>query len=318
MLQRLLPILVGLAALAALVLLINPRALGHGLSRFPPVAIPVVVALAAAWFLLQGLRWHILLKAAGGTLHTADSVLLSMAGQTITALLPLGDLTRAMFATEVGGLQIGAAAATVTVQELTFILFLVLLAMPGMLALHLGTGVVLTVIFGVAVIFGILTVPQLFRLVRGAAALLPLPGRMLAQIDELQRRTVGILRRRDAMAWSLLDLARAVVGATLLWLIVRELSPAALDWWKAAFVVAVAYVGGAISFLPGGTGANDASIVGLLVLLGLDPGTAGAAALIQRVTFTGLATGLGFTAYLVARRRFHLGGLLTPHWRSAA
>jgi uncharacterized membrane protein YbhN (UPF0104 family) len=75
-------------------------------------------------------------------------------------------------------------------------------------------------------------------------------------------------------------------------------------------VSAVAYVGGAVSFLPGGTGANDASVVGLLVLLGVDPGTAGAAALLQRTMFTGLATGLGFAAYLEARRRFHLGGLL--------
>jgi len=78
-------------------------------------------------------------------------------------------------------------------------------------------------------------------------------------------------------------------------------------------VVAVAYVGGAVSFLPGGTGASDASVVGLLVLLGLDPGTAGAAALLQRALFTGLATGMGLTAYLVARRRFQLGGLLSQH-----
>jgi uncharacterized membrane protein YbhN (UPF0104 family) len=119
------------------------------------------------------------------------------------------------------------------------------------------------------------------------------------------------LRRRDTLGFSLLDLARAVVGACVLWVILQVLDPGAVGWFKASFVVAVAYVGGALSFLPGGTGASDASIVGLLVLLGLDPGTAAAAALLQRAVFTGLAAGLGITAYLIERRRFNLGGLLS-------
>jgi glycosyltransferase 2 family protein len=311
--RRVLPVAVALAALVGLVLVVSPRSLAGALSRFNPLVAPLVVLLAAGWFLLQGVRWHFLLRVAGSGLHLGDSVLLSVAGQTITALLPLGDLTRAVFATEAAGLEFGAAAATVTVQELTFTLFLVLLATPGMVALHVGTGIVTAVIAGVLAIFAFLVVPQLFRVVRRATALLPLPRRLLTQVDELQRETVGLLRRPDTAGWALLDLARAAVGASVLWLIVQGLDPGAIGWFRAAFVVAVAYVGGALSFLPGGTGANDASVVGLLVLLGIDPGTAGAAALLQRVVFTGLATGLGVSAYLVARRRFQLGGLLAQH-----
>lgn len=317
LLRRALPAAVAVAALAGLVLVVKPRSLASALSHFNPLVAPLVVLVTASWFILQGVRWHHLLRVAGSGLRLADSVLLSVAGQTITALLPLGDLTRAVFATEAAGLELGAAAATVTVQELTFTLFLVLLATPGMIALHLGAGIVGAVIAGVLAIFAILTVPPLFAAVRGAAALLPLPRRLLTQVDELQRETVALLRRRDTAAWSLLDLARAAVGASALWLIVQGLDPGALSWWKAAFVVAVAYVGGAVSFLPGGTGANDASAVGLLVLLGLDAGTAVAAALLQRVVFTGLATGLGLIAYVVARRRFALGGLLSHPGRSS-
>jgi glycosyltransferase 2 family protein len=307
--RRGVPILIGLAALVGLGLVIQPRALATALSRFSPLAAPLVVLMAASWFVLQGIRWHFLLRVAGGGLRLTDSVTLSIAGQTITALLPLGDLTRAAFATEAAGLEFGSAAATVTVQELTFTLLLVLLATPGMVALHLGAGVVGVVFAGVLAIFAVLTVPQVFRVVRRTTGMLPLPPRLMGQVDELQRATVRLLRRRDTIALSALDLARAAVGATILFVIVLGLGAGEVTWWKAAFVVAVAYVGGAVSFLPGGTGANDASVVGLLILLGLDPGTAGAAALLQRVAFTGLATGLGITAYLVARRRFELGGL---------
>jgi uncharacterized membrane protein YbhN (UPF0104 family) len=308
--RRALPLLIGLASLVVLLIVINPRALAAALGRFNRAAIPAVIVLGVGWFVIQGIRWHFLLRATGSRLSPTDSVLLSMAGQTITAVLPLGDLTRAVLASEAGNLEIGAAAATVTVQELTFTLFLILLATPGMLSSHAGTGIVVAVIVGVLVIFAILLVPPLFRVVRGAAAMLPLPRALLAQIDGLQHQTVGLLGRPATLGWSLLDLARAGVGASLLWVIVQGLHPGAVGWWRVAFVVAVAYVGGAISFLPGGTGANDASVVGLLVLLGLDGGTAGAAALLQRVTFTGLAAGLGVAAYLLVRRRFRLSGLL--------
>jgi uncharacterized membrane protein YbhN (UPF0104 family) len=135
---------------------------------------------------------------------------------------------------------------------------------------------------------------------------------VLEQVDELQRETVAMLRRRDTAGWSLLDLARAAVGATVLWLIVQGLDPGAVGWWKAAFVVAVAYVGGAVSFLPGGTGANDASVVGLLVLLGLDPGTAGAAALLQRAFASGTAAGFGLLSFFLVRRRFQVRLRLLP------
>jgi len=309
--RRALPILVGAAALAGLVVAVNPRSLVGALSRFNPFVIPVVILLSVSWYVLQGVRWHFLLCRVGAALRPIDTVLLSIAGQTITALFPLGDLTRALFAADAAGIEFGSSAATVTVQELTFTLLLVLIGIPGMMALHVGTGAMAAMVVGMAATFAILTVSPLFRLVHAVVSHLPLVRRLRHQIAELQGRTVSLLHRPDTLGWSTLDLARAAVGVTVLWTIVEGLEPGAIDWWEAGLVVAVAYVGGAVSFLPGGTGASDASLVGLLVVLGVHPGIAGAAALLQRVATTGIATSLGFAAYLLARRRFALGGLLS-------
>lgn len=308
--RRGLPVLIALAALTALVMLVNPRALASALQRFNPLVIPLVLGLSIGWYGLQGVRWHLLLRSVGASLRLRDSMLLNMAGQTITAILPLGDLTRAFFAAEAAGIEFGTAAATVTVQELTFILLVVLLATPGMIVEQVGAGAVAAVLVGLAAIFAILLVPQIFAFVRGTAARLPLPDRLLEQLDELREGTVALLRRRDTLRWSVLDLARAMVSATLLWVIVQGLDAGAITWFTAALIGAVAYIGGAISMLPGGTGASDATVVGLLVLLGVEPGAAVAAALLQRVAVTGVATGLGLIAYLIARRRLNLGGLL--------
>jgi uncharacterized membrane protein YbhN (UPF0104 family) len=310
-LGRALPLAIAVGALVGLVLVVRPSALATALGHFELFMVPLVLLGGVLWFILMGIRWFFLLRVTGSRLRMGDTVLLSVAGQAITAIIPFGDVTRAIFASESADLEIGAAAATVTVQELTFTLCLILLAAPGLVALHAGTGLVAGVVAGVAAIFTILAVPQLYYALRTLVAWIPIPRGLLAQADELQRQTATLLRRPDTVGWTLIDLVRAAVGGTVFWLILHGLVPDAIGWWTAAFVVAVGYIAGSISFIPGGTGANDASAVALLVLLGLDPGTAAAAVLLQRVTFTGLATTLGLTAYLVARRRFPLGSLFT-------
>src|SRR5256885_14700982 len=112
---------------------------------------------------LQGVRWHSLLADAGAPLRLPDSLLVNAAGQTITAIVPLGDLTRAAFASEATKHDFGTIAATVTVQELTFNLMLVLCALPILLTVHLGVAVVVATVIGMAAIVVILTVSQIGR-----------------------------------------------------------------------------------------------------------------------------------------------------------
>jgi uncharacterized protein (TIRG00374 family) len=65
----------------------------------------------------------------------------------------------------------------------------------------------------------------------------------------------------------------------------------------------VSSVGGALSLLPGGIGANEASVVGVLVVLGVSPPAAAAVALLQRLSLTVVPTMGGAIAYLALRRR---------------
>src|SRR5205807_2648692 len=78
------PPLVGVAALAGIVLAISPASLGRALSRFNAAFVPAILALWVAFYLLQGVRWHLLLRETGARLAARDTVLLNMAGQTIT------------------------------------------------------------------------------------------------------------------------------------------------------------------------------------------------------------------------------------------
>ncbi|MBO0683633.1 MAG: flippase-like domain-containing protein [Candidatus Dormibacteraeota bacterium] len=299
----------GLAATAGLVLILDPAQVGHAMTLFPLGFIPAIVALYLAIYALQGLRWHYLLRDAGARLKVSDSLLLNAAGQTITALVPLGDLTRAALASEASGREFGTLAATVTVQELTFNLMLVLCALPVMLEFGHGITLVVATLLTMAAITLILTVSPIFRVVHDLVAHIPLLNRLLPAIEELQAETASLLHTPDALWLSVLDLLRALVSIAAFWLVVEGFSPGVIDERKAAFVLAVSSIGGAISLIPGGVGANEASVAGLLIVFGVTDGPAGAAALIQRFLMTAMAIGLGLAAYAVVRRRFKLGGI---------
>lgn len=301
--------MIGLGGIAAVVIFLNPGKVGHALAQFQLALIVPILLLSVLVYILQGIRWHYLLIDVGTKLRLRDTILINLAGQTITAIVPLGDLTRAAFASTADGTDFGTVAATVTVQELSYTLWLILAALPAILALGYGLAAVIPVAVGMALIVVALTVSPVFRRFHDLIKHIPFLNKLLPAIDELQQETATLLHRPDALALSVLDAARVVVAVTTFWLVVDGLAPGKIGWWQAAFVLALATIGGAISLIPGGVGANEASVAALLIFLGVDAGSAGAAAIIQRGLLTGLSVILGFTSYAFINKRLHLGGI---------
>ena len=187
-------------------------------------------------------------------------------------------------------------------------LILILIAVPGVLSIHRALPVLIVALCGIALVMVLLLVPPCFHLVHRLVERTPVLRRFTGQVDHLRQETVVLLQRPDTLGWSVLSLAGAGVSVTLFWLVVRGVG-GDLSWPVTSFVLAASYVAGAISLIPGGIGAAEASVVGLLVLSGVDPAAAIAAALLQRIADKGFATLMGFIAYAIARRRFHLSGL---------
>jgi uncharacterized protein (TIRG00374 family) len=318
-LRRWWPVLLAVSAVGGLVVAVNPAEVGAALRRTElPLLVPVIVLIAVT-LVVQGMRWHFLLGAVGARTGMLDSVLISVAGQGITALLPLGDLTRAIFATEIAGVEFADVVATVTVQELTFTLFLLVSAGPVVVERHQAAGAEITALVGVLTIAVILLVPPVFRQVHRVAAHTPVLRRYITQIDELQHETVCLLHHRRSMAWSLLDLLRVLLTITAFWLLVRAVTGGGgIGWASAAFVLALAYVGGAISLIPGGVGANELSSVGLLYVVGVHPAAAAAIAVLQRIIQSGTTIVCALGAYAVARRRHPQLSSLTSVRRPAS
>ena len=307
--RRLVPLVVGLAGFAGLLLVIQPSRVLASLHGTDLGLVGAAMLLTVAFYALQGVRWHFLLRAAGVRLHLHESVLINLAGQTVTAVIPLGDLTRALFATQATGVPFGATAATVTVQDLTFTSLLVLAATPALLGIPGGWLVSAIVLGGIAATLLILVVPGVYRPIRRLLGAVPLLRESVEQVDTLRRESVVLLTRPLALASGIIDLARVALAAGALELLLRAMN-IQRGYWVALLVVAVAYVGGALSFLPGGIGANEASLIGVLVGFGVPAGQAAAVALLERLLLTGVPSVIGVLAYVAIHRRLHLGSLV--------
>ena len=307
--RRLVPLVVGLASLVGLLLVIQPSRVLAALHGTDLSLVGAAMLLTVAFYALQGVRWHFLLRAAGVRLHLHESVLINLAGQTVTAVVPLGDLTRALFATQATGVPFGATAATVTVQDLTFTSLLVLAATPALLGIPGGWLVSAIVLGGIAATLLILVVPGVYRPIRRLLGAVPLLRESVDQVDTLRRESVVLLTRPLALASGIIDLARVALAAGALELLLRAMN-IQRGYWVALLVVAVAYVGGALSFLPGGIGANEASLIGVLVGFGVPAGQAAAVALLERLLLTGVPSVIGVLAYVAIHRRLHLGSLV--------
>jgi uncharacterized protein (TIRG00374 family) len=317
-LSQIIPLGLGLGAIVALILASNPAELGGDLSRFFLPLIPAILALSASFYVLQGLRWYFLLREVCARISLGDTILLNVAGQS-TGLLPLGELTRAIFVAEAAGdVEFGDVVATVTVQELIFMLILVIVAVPGVLSVHRALPGLIVALLGIFGVIAMLMVSRVFHFVHRAVERTPVLRRFTAQVDKLREDTVHLLHRPATLGWSVISLAQAGIGISLFWLVVHGLGGGSLSWPMASFVLAASYVAGAVSLIPGGFGAAEASVVGLLLATGIPAPTATAAALLQRLADKGFATLIGFIAYAIAKRRFRLSGLsaLRPDPRS--
>lgn len=302
-----LPLLLALGAIAALLIYADPRKIGIAFERFNLAYVPIVVILGIGFYIVQGIRWWTLNRALGIKFPLLDTVFLTETGQA-TALLPLGELTRALLVSKAAAVNLGAVVASETVQELLFVFMLFVLALPKAIGLHYIAIAVIVPMFFVAGIVAVLTVESLYARVRHVVEKVPILRRIRPAVDELHRDTRVLFRHPDTYRWLPLSVGQAVMAVTLLWAVAQAVDPGKLSWTDAGFVYAVTQGAAWLSFSPGGLGAVEASTAGLLVALGLSFDLAAAISVMQRLADKGLNTVVGWICYIFARRRYHLTG----------
>ncbi|PZR79270.1 MAG: hypothetical protein DLM65_11180 [Candidatus Aeolococcus gillhamiae] len=307
--RRHIPMVLALAVLGSLIVASNPSQVGTAIERFHVRDIPIIVGLSLGYYVLQGVRWWTLLRIITTRPPLGETVLMTLTGQA-TALLPLGELTRAILLARVRDIAVGSAIAAVTVQELLYSALLISAALPGSSRYYFARAGVAAALGGTVLVVAVLTVQPVFRLVRRGVARAPLLRRMMVSIDQLQADTVVLFQNWRTYVWLWISAVQAVMAVSLFYFVVNAIAPGRVDWVTAAFIYSISNVASAITLSPGSLGAFEATTAGLLVAAGGLPfGVATAAAVVHRLADKGLSAIVGMSLFGYVRAHHRLRGI---------
>jgi uncharacterized membrane protein YbhN (UPF0104 family) len=307
------------AAIAALSITGDLRAVGDRLGRVAWWTVAVALALSLANYAIRYLRWALYLRIQCIDVPVESRVGVFVAGLSL-AITPgkLGELVKSYLLRELHAVPITRSAPVVIAERVTDLTALVVLSLIGV-AVY-GVAIAATVA-SAAVIAGGLVVLSWPRLAHGLIALITRPRFMRPFRDRLIEVYDGIsgLCRPARLA-----AATAIGGVGWLCegvgfaLIVHGFPGASIDVGLAMLIYAVTTIIGALSFLPGGLGVTEGAMTLLLVqsAQGLDTPTAVGAAILCRLAtlWFGVVLGLGGMAW-TRRRIARLPAAATPDER---
>jgi uncharacterized membrane protein YbhN (UPF0104 family) len=281
---------------AALVVLGDGPEVVRALAGYDVTVLLEMLALAAVGFVVRAVRWGALMRVAGHPMPLRDSLYLQIAGQAMTVTPGrVGEIMKPWLAREISGMRMTSGVTLVFAERVADLIAVCVLALGGVAALGGRTWVLLagtvvvaagTAIAGSGWFHGLA-----LRVVRrrGPDSTLETSAQTIA--DTLARslhwRVLAWSVPASVVAWGLEG-----IGFTLC---IEEFGFDGLGVLAGVSIYAVATIAGAFSFLPGGIGLTEASMVGILVAVGMPVTGASGATLVTRVAtlWWGVALGWG-------------------------
>lgn len=269
-----------LFVMCALFGVLQPARMRALLADFSPRSLAMVLVVLLLRELIKAARWSYYLRAAGLKISASDGATNFLAGQSVGAL-PLGEVLRARLLREHGV----PAYEVIPVMTMQLACDVVAFALIALLGAYEGI-----IVWWLAIIPMLLPVAlaAIFSSDRFAAAV----GRMLRRRratarfapveDDVRARMLRLLRPRVLLGGVALSLAVTASAATILFLLVNDLSGASLGWGDALVGHALSTLAGLVSLVPGGWGVADGSLSGLMSAFGVGAGVALSVALVYR------------------------------------
>ncbi len=307
-----LSLLFGLAIVAGLALFADlPRTLA-ALAHFTWSYLPVILGLTLLNYVLRFFKWHYYLHAIGARgVSLRASAGIWVAGLSM-AMTPgkAGELFKSFLLRETAGVSMSASAPVIMAERLTDGIAMLLLAAAGLGFYSPARPVLAVILGGVLTVIVVVQVRPLAEAGLARAARWPLLNRYAAALRNLYESSYQLLRWRNLLLAVGIGVVSWSGECLAFYLVLRGvgLAPAWDLALMATFILAFASLVGAVSALPGGLGAAETSITGLLLLL-VTPSRdlAVAATLLIRFCTLWFGVSLGLVTLVVLYRKLLFG-----------
>lgn len=295
-------VIVGLALVADLPKVVN------AVEGFEWGWLPLILGLTSFNYLLRFFKWHYYLKQVDiHNIGCGDSLKVFLGGFA-TTVTPgkIGEVIKSMWLKNLTGANVARTLPVVAAERLSDALACTVLASAGVFAYPNYWPAFLAIL--AVMLSGIVVIeirPLSLRLL-GIAERLPLVSRFAHGLHEFYESSFELLRLRNlVVAVGLGTISWAGEGAAF-FLVLKGLGvePTLTLLFQATFILAFSVIIGGASTLPGGLGAAEVSLAGMLALIvGLPRELAASASLLIRFCTLWFGVTLGFIVVALYRQR---------------
>lgn len=273
------------------------------LGKIGPLEMIILLILSLVNYLLRFVRWQHYLGKLGHGIPTGESLSIYIGGFALTTTPgKVGEAVRSLFLDRYGVKYTESFAALFS-ERLIDLITILLLTTVGLYSYPEAHGVVM--ILAAILLFGLIFIQQRHWLKALDNALRQRFHGRLASLMAGMIETIlhsGRLFSLPVMSYGLVlgVIAWAAEGVAFYYLV--TIMGFEIDLGIAIFIYAFSMLVGAISFLPGGLGGAEVTMVALLILNGMVESTAVAATVVIRLTTLWFAVLLGIVALMLLNR----------------
>ena len=298
--------ILGITVIVLLLVIADFQGVAAVFSRIDLKLLPIILLLAPLNYLFRYVKWNYYLKIAGLEPDPRMNRYIFMSGLSMT-ITPgkVGELLKCYLLKEHMGAPVSKTSSIVMAERVTDALSMVVLASLGFLAYPYGKVVVP---ISAGILFAVILVLHSDLLFKGITA-------RLANVSWLDKGIsfLGDFQHSAKMLFSTRSLLFAVGIGVVSWgfegfvvyFAVQALG-GEISILGSFFVVAFSSLLGALSFLPGGLGVAEGSIMAILVLTGIGKEMAAATTVITRFSTLWLGVGVGIVGLVLTQRAFSL------------
>lgn len=305
-------VLLGLLAVAALVIVVNPTKVGRAVAGADAGIVLLMALVAVLLYAVHGVAWRIVLRGAGARVGLGEAVRVVVISQAFD-FLPGGDLWRIPIVNADDGcpLDAGMLAATVVFDDLMYYLVLTLFMVPAAVRVAPLRIALAIALLPQVLIFGILLWPRLNAWLVEQVSRIGAVRRFERQLALLGPTFRRLFTARTVVPVVIAEAVCSVLAISLFGLALAAVHATGASIDRIALTYASSQVLSGLTVLPAALGVYEGMMTGLMAVQGVAAAPAAAAALLYRVINDVLMALLGLLLALVTERE-SLAGLRRP------
>lgn len=237
----------------------------EALSSFKAVYLPLILFLTFLNYLLRFVKWQFFLKQLDIEVPRSDSFAIFLSGLAMSVTPgKVGELLKSLLLKEIRGVPISRTAPIIFAERLSDGFALLILSLTGLLTFAYGIEVLAATAVVMTAVLIAVTNPTFYNLLIRICSRLPLINRFTGVLENLMASAGQLMKAKSLLFAVFLGIVSWSFECIAFYFVFIGLGYK-ISILSATFVLAFSSIVGAVSMLPGGLGAAEGSIMGLLV-----------------------------------------------------